>query len=89
MIRRDITIQNKLGLHARAASKLVALAAEFSSDIEITSPFAKANAKSIMKVLMLQASIGTEVTIETDGTDEQLAMDAIANLIDNKFDESE
>ena len=89
MIRREIIIQNKLGLHARAASKLVAVAKEYSSTIEITSPVAAADGKSIMKVMLLQASIGTTVTVVTEGSDEKLAMEAIEALINNRFDEAE
>lgn len=89
MIRRELLIQNKLGLHARAASKFVAVAKEFASDIKVTSPHASANGKSIMNVMMLQASIGTTITIEVTGEDEMAAADAIAALIADKFHEAE
>lgn len=89
MISREILIQNKLGLHARAASKFVALAKEFSCSVEITSPSASADGKSIMKVLLLQATLGTTITISTDGKDEDAAMSALTELIDNKFSEEE
>lgn len=82
-------IQNKLGLHARAASKFVEVAREFEANISVTSPFSKANGKSIMNVMMLQASCDSEITIEVDGEDAQSAMDALTQLIDNKFGEVE
>jgi phosphocarrier protein len=82
-------IQNKLGLHARAASKFVEIAKQYEATISVTSPFSKANGKSIMNVMMLQASCNSEITIEIDGADEQLAMSALTDLIDNKFGEAE
>ncbi len=82
-------IQNKHGLHARAASKFVEVAKEFSSVIEVKSPSASADGKSIMKMLMLQASKGTTITIATDGTDEDQALTALTELVDNKFSEEE
>ena len=82
-------IQNKLGLHARAASKFVEIAKEYAATISVTSPFSKANGKSIMNVMMLQASCNSEITLEIDGADEESAMTALTELIDNKFGEAE
>ncbi len=89
MISRDITIVNKLGLHARAASKLVNLASQFASSVSLENKGNSVNAKSIMGVMMLAASKGTEMRIEVDGEDEQACMDALVGLIDNYFDEGE
>ncbi len=89
MIKQTIKIQNKLGLHARAASKFVEVAKQFQSAISVTSPFSTANGKSIMNVMMLQASCNSEITIEIDGEDAEPAMTAIVDLINSKFDEAE
>ncbi len=87
MIERELEIINKLGLHARASAKLVNTAAAFASRVEIEFAEQRADAKSIMQVMMLAASIGSLVTVRTDGRDEAEAMSAIANLINNYFDE--
>lgn len=87
MIEKTIQIQNKLGLHARAASKFVEASKEFESEITVTSPFSSANGKSIMKMMLLQASCGSEVTLKVDGDDEVEAMAAIVALINDKFGE--
>ncbi|MEO0367895.1 MAG: HPr family phosphocarrier protein [Pseudomonadota bacterium] len=89
MIERDIEIINKLGLHARAAAKLVNTAAKFASKTEIEFNTQTADAKSIMSVLILAATQGSKITIRSDGADEQEAMHAITSLIDNLFDEDE
>ncbi|MCB1691948.1 MAG: HPr family phosphocarrier protein [Pseudomonadales bacterium] len=89
MIARTATIVNKLGLHARAAGKLVQVAQNYGARVEITSEHHKANGKSIMSVLMLQAGIGTQVEIIVEGDDEREAMDAILGLIEDKFGEGE
>jgi phosphocarrier protein HPr len=89
MIRTDIEIINKLGLHARAASKLVNLASQFSSSIFLENKGNKVNAKSIMGVMMLAASQGTHLVLEVDGDDEQSSSDSIIQLINNRFDEAE
>lgn len=89
MIQKTITIQNKLGLHARAASKFVEVAKEHFASVSVTSAFAKANGKSIMNMMLLQATCHSDIEIETDGEDEQEAMDALVQLINNKFDEAE
>lgn len=89
MITKTITIINKLGLHARAAAKLVTLASQFKSEIQLTRNQRTVNGKSIMAVMLLAASKGTELEIIAEGDDETEAMDAILQLINNKFDESE
>jgi phosphocarrier protein HPr len=89
MIRSDIEIINKLGLHARAASKLVNMASQFSSAVFIENKGNKVNAKSIMGVMMLAASQGTALVLEVDGDDEQKCTDSIIELINNRFDEAE
>lgn len=89
MIQRTVTIRNKLGLHARASAKLTKLAGGFACDIWLSRNGRRVNAKSIMGVMMLAAGLGAAVDIETDGPDEQAAMDAIVALIDDKFGEGE
>ncbi|WP_296056846.1 HPr family phosphocarrier protein [uncultured Amphritea sp.] len=89
MLEKQITIINKLGLHARAAAKLINVTSSFSSDIQLTKDGRKVDGKSIMSVMMLAASKGTELTISTSGEDEHQAMDAIELLINNRFDEEE
>ncbi len=89
MIRRTITIVNKLGLHARAAAKLVATASPFQSSVRIQKGEREVDGKSIMSVMLLAASKGTEVDIIVEGPDEQEALDAVCALIDNRFDEGE
>ena len=89
MRKEPITIINKLGLHARAASKLVSTASRFESDVFIDKKGNRVNAKSIMGVMMLAASKGTEIELEVDGTDEDKCFEAIAELINNRFDEGE
>jgi phosphocarrier protein len=89
MIKRTITISNKLGLHARASAKLTKLAGSFRSEIHMSRNSRRVNAKSIMGVMMLAAGMGAEVEIETEGEDEQAAMDALVALIQDKFGEGE
>lgn len=89
MIRRPITIINKLGLHARAAAKLVATASDFESSVQIRRNDRKVDAKSIMPVMMLAASKGTEVELIADGPDESEAIEALSALIDDYFGEGE
>ncbi len=89
MIFQNITIINKLGLHARAASKLVSKASQFESDVWIDKQGNRVDAKSIMGVMMLAASKGVEVVLEVDGSDEEDCMEAIIQLINNRFDEAE
>ena len=89
MITRDIEIKNKLGLHARAAAKLVHCAAKFQSDIKIRKGDEEVDAKSILGILLLAAGRGSVITVKADGADEKEAVDAIEKLIDAKFDEVE
>ena len=89
MIERVIEIKNKLGLHARAAAKLVHTAARFKSDIKIRKGDEEVDGKSILGILLLAAGRGTSITVKADGADERDALDAVENLIDAKFDEVE
>ena len=89
MIEQQTTIQNKLGMHARAASKFVGVAQRFSADITVTNGDQTANGKSIMSKMILQASKGTVINVRADGEDETLALEQIIALITNLFDEAE
>jgi phosphocarrier protein HPr len=89
VIERDIEIKNKLGLHARAAAKLVHTAARFRSDIKIRKGDEEVDGKSILGILLLAAGRGTIITIKAKGEDEAEAVEAIEKLIDAKFDEVE
>ena len=89
MLEKEIEIVNKLGLHARASAKLVSTAARYSCQIQLQFGSHTADAKSIMSVMMLAASMGSIVTLKTDGEDEQDAMAAVSSLINNQFDEQE
>jgi phosphocarrier protein len=89
MIKSTLTIGNKLGLHARASAKLSKLAGSFKSEVFLTRNERRVNAKSIMGVMMLAAGQGIEVELETDGVDEQAAMDALRQLIEGRFGEGQ
>jgi phosphocarrier protein HPr len=89
MIRTNTTINNKLGLHARASAKLTKLAGSFPCDIWISKGERRVNGKSIMGVMMLAAGMGSEVAIEASGEKEQEAVDALLALIADKFGEGE
>lgn len=89
MIRKTVIISNKLGLHARAAAKLVHLSARFISEILIHKNGRTVNGKSIMGVMMLAASKGSELELEISGEDEAAALEALENLVVNKFGEGE
>ena len=89
MIRRETTIINKLGLHARAAAKLVRLASHFESNIKLCKNSTEVNGKSILGVMMLAAAINTPLELIADGPDEVEALDAIEDLIARRFDEAE
>jgi phosphocarrier protein len=89
MLTVPIKIINKLGLHARASAKLTQMANQFESDIWIEENDKKVNAKSIMGVMMLAASQGSDVTITTHGPDEKEALNSIINLINDYFGEGE
>ncbi len=82
-------ITNKLGLHARASAKLTQVASAFASEIWITRNGRRVNAKSIMGVMMLAAGKGSSITVEAEGADARQALDAILQLIGDKFGEGE
>ena len=84
-----MTISNKLGLHARASAKLTKLAGSFPCEVFLARGDRRVNAKSIMGVMMLAAGIGVTVDVETNGAQEQEAMDAIVALMNDKFGEGE
>ena len=87
MIERDITVTNKLGLHARASAKLVQTTSGFRSSVKMSAKGREIDAKSIMGVMMLAAGQGTLVTLRIDGEDEQAAMAAALDLFTRNFDE--
>lgn len=89
MINRKLTIVNKLGLHARAASKLVSCASAFASEVWLRRGEREINGKSIMGVLTLAAAQGTEIEVRTVGADEGAAMEALEQLVDSRFGEGE
>lgn len=89
MLRRNLTIVNKLGLHARAAAKLVKLASTFESDIQIKRQQREVNGKSIMGVMLLAAGKGTEIELIISGPDEIVAMEQLTQLIQSGFGEEE
>lgn len=87
MISKDFTIRNPLGLHARPSAQLTQIAGRYESEVFIAKKGRRVNAKSIMGVMMLAAGPGSIVTVDTEGVDEQQAMDAIGNLIESGFGE--
>lgn len=89
MIKQEITIINKLGLHARASSKLTQTASQFRSEIWVEKNGRRVNAKSIMGVMMLAAGKGSIITLEADGADESAAITALRTLINDYFGEGE
>lgn len=89
MQEKEVTIVNKLGLHARAAAKLVNVATKYSSQIEIEKDGQRVNGKSIMGVMMLAASQGSNILLLADGDDATESLDDMAQLINNYFDEDE
>jgi len=89
MQHQQVEIVNKLGLHARAAAKLVTLAQTFSADIRIGKNGQQVNGKSIMGVMMLAAAKGSLIELIIDGDDETEALQALTQLINNRFDEDE
>ena len=88
MISKSMKILNELGLHARAAAKVVSIANEYKSNITLKKDKKNADAKSVMKILMLSASKGSSIEIIIDGNDQDDAMEAIVKLFKNGFDES-
>jgi phosphocarrier protein len=87
--QREIEIVNRLGLHARAAAKLVSCASAFASRIEIERNGQRVNGKSIMGVMMLAASRGSRIMLDASGEDEEAALDALENLVRSRFGEAE
>ena len=89
MIKKSVTISNKLGLHARASAKFTKLAGSFPCEVFMARGDRRVNAKSIMGVMMLAAGMGITVEIETNGERENEAMGALVALMDDKFGEGE
>lgn len=89
MIEKSAKIINKLGLHARAAAKLVTLASSFKSDIQLGLNGKQINGKSIMGVMMLAAALGCTIELFVSGNDEEQAMDALLELINSRFGEDQ
>jgi phosphocarrier protein HPr len=89
VIQTQLTIINKLGLHARAAAKFVACTAAFSSSIRAGKDGQLVDGKSIMSVMMLAAGKGSVLDVQIEGSDEQAALDALKTLIENRFNEAE
>jgi phosphocarrier protein HPr len=89
MIRKEVTIINRLGLHARAAAKFVTLATTFESDVQLARAERVVNGKSIMGVMMLAAAKGVRLELIIDGKDEEQALDKLEDLIFNRFGEAE
>ncbi len=87
MVELEITILNKLGLHARPAAQLVQRASGFKSEIKLKRHNLEVNAKSIMGVMMLAAELGSKITIIAEGPDEKEAAEAVAQVIQSKFGE--
>jgi len=89
LIHKQITITNKLGLHARAAVKFVNLAKKFNAEIQLTANHRCVNGKSIMGIMMLAASRGTTIALTTDGPDEKQALEQLEQLVQERFGEPE
>jgi phosphocarrier protein HPr len=89
MLQREVEIVNKLGLHARASAKLTQVAGQYAADVWLSRNGRRVNAKSIMGVMMLAASKGSTIVIETEGVDEAQAMLALEQLVAARFGESE
>ena len=89
MIKRNVKVVNKLGLHARASAKLTQAASQFKCGVWIARNNRRVNAKSIMGVMMLAAGLGSTVELETDGEGEAEAMEALERLFADKFGEAE
>ena len=89
MIKTELTIINKLGLHARAAAKLASTANRFSCQCQLAVRERSVDCKSVMALMLLAAAKGTDVEVHCDGDDEVAANEAITTLINNRFDEDE
>jgi len=89
MLQQEVEIINRLGLHARASAKLTQVAGRFKSQVWVSRSGRRVNAKSIMGVMMLAAAKGSTLVVETDGPDEQEALDAVSQLIASRFEEND
>ncbi|HTD91784.1 MAG TPA: HPr family phosphocarrier protein [Burkholderiales bacterium] len=89
MLQQEVEIVNQLGLHARASAKLTQVAGQYTSEVWVSRNGRRVNAKSIMGVMMLAAAKGARITVETNGSDEAPAMQAVTALIADKFGEGE
>jgi phosphocarrier protein len=89
MLQQEVEIINRLGLHARASAKLTQVAGQFAAEVWVSRNGRRVNAKSIMGVMMLAAAKGTRITVETSGSDEAPALQAVTALIADKFGEGE
>lgn len=89
MQKSHLLIVNKLGLHARAASKLAQTCARFSADIRVNCRGKSVDGKSVMALMLLAAGKGTELELEVDGSDEEAALDAVSKLVADRFGEAE
>ncbi len=89
MQEKELLIINKLGLHARAAAKLIGITSRFSSEVTLSKDGREVDGKSIMSVMMLAASKGSTLKVRTEGSDEREALAALEQLINNRFDEDE
>lgn len=87
MIQRELVIQNKLGLHARAAAKFVKCASQFKAEIQVGKDAMTVNGKSIIGVLLLAAPQGSRILVIASGDDEEAAVDALVALVDSRFGE--
>ena len=89
MLQQEVEIVNKLGLHARASARLTQVAGQFGSDVWLSRNGRRVNAKSIMGVMMLAATKGSTIVVETDGADEAEALQALVQLVTGRFGEDE
>ncbi len=87
MVEREIMVSNRLGLHARAAAKLVQLSGRYASRVTLLCRGREVNAQSILGVMMLAAGKGVVLSVRADGSDEEAALTAVVDLFDRKFDE--
>jgi phosphocarrier protein HPr len=87
MVERNVVIQNRLGLHARACSVFVKEAAKYASHVIVARDGLEVNGKSILGVMMLAAERGAELTLKTEGPDEQAALEALVQVVNDKFGE--
>jgi phosphocarrier protein HPr len=87
VVVKKVTILNSMGLHARPAAQFVKVASKFKSDVYLSKNNREVNGKSIMGVMMLAAEVGSELTITVDGRDQDRAIEALVELVNNKFDE--